>query len=76
MAIKFKSLTRHGSLAFSPLLATAFEDDRAEDYFVAAGWAERTDEPPLVTYPVGSVEVDPSTVFADGPNRGQLVMEV
>lgn len=75
-SIKFKGtgVTKHGRLIIAPNVATAFDDEHAEDYFVAAGWAEDSDEDPVVIYPVGSVKIDPNTVFADGPNKGQPIL--
>jgi hypothetical protein len=61
VAIKFSGMTKHGGLSFIPGAALAFEDAGAEDYFVACGWAEVTDETPVYTYPEGSVEIDPDT---------------
>jgi hypothetical protein len=75
MAVIFSSPTRHGPNTFAPGVSLAFEDARAEDYFVAAGWASTTKKEPAMTYPEGTVEIDPQTVFADGPNKGALVME-
>ena len=76
MTVKFKGpgITRHGRLMIAPAVATSFEDPNAEEYFVAMGWAEETNEAPVVEYPEGSVEVDPETVFADGPKKGQKVL--
>ena len=75
MAVKFLSSTKHGTQMFVPGVALAFDDPRAEDYFVAAGFAEMTKEKPAMTYLEGTVEIDPATVFADGPSKGNLVME-
>ena len=75
MAVKFLSPTKHGTQTFVPGVALAFDDARAEDYFVAAGFAEATKDKPAMTYPEGTVEIDPATVFADGPSKGNLVME-
>ncbi|WP_293875551.1 hypothetical protein [Sphingomonas sp. UBA978] len=74
MAIKFTSPTKHGATTFVPSVALAFEDKDAEPYFIAAGFAEATDDEPVMTYPVGEVDIDPETVFGDGPNKGKLVM--
>lgn len=64
MAIIFKDPVKHGTLSVIPGIALAFEDDRAEEYFVAAGWADVTDKAPKHTYPAGTVVIDPDTVFA------------
>lgn len=74
MAIKFSGPTRHGHHTFAPTIALAFDDEDAETYFVKAGFAEATNDEPVMTYPAGSVEIDPETVFGDGPNRGKLVI--
>ena len=76
MAVKFKGpgVTKQDRLIIAPNQAIAFDDDGAEEYFVAIGWAENTDDEPIFTYPEGSVNIDPETVFADGPKKGQLVM--
>lgn len=74
MAVKFNSTTKHSGLVLLPGVSLAFDDDRAEEFFVAAGWAETTDEAPVHVYPVGSVEIAPETVFADGANRGARVL--
>ena len=75
MSIIFTGPTKHGAQTFAPSVPLAFEDEGAEDYFKAAGWAEPTKEEAVMTYPAGTVEIDPTTVFADGPNKGQLVVE-
>jgi len=73
MAIKFTSPTRHGTITFVPGVALAFEDKDAEPYFIAAGFAEATKDEPMMTYALGDVDIDPETIFADGPNKGKLV---
>jgi hypothetical protein len=75
MAIKFTSPTRHGTQTFVPGVALAFADASAEQYFIAAGFAEATKDKAVMEYPEGTVEIDPATVFGDGPNKGNLVME-
>jgi len=70
MPIKFKEAVKHGTNTFPPTVALAFEDDRAEEYFVAAGWAEQTDDDPIMApYPEGTVTIDPDTVFAGTANK-------
>jgi hypothetical protein len=73
-AIKFHGVTKHGRNAFVPSTPLGFEDPGAIPFFVAAGFGEETDEEPVMTYPEGTVEIDPNTVFADGPNKGKLVI--
>jgi len=65
MTIKFKGRTKHGGLDLFPGVPLAFADFGAEDYFIAAGFADNTKEAPLETYAIGSVEIDPLTVFAE-----------
>ena len=63
MAVIFKSLTKHGTLQFLPGQSLAFKDARAEEYFVAAGFAEKTSKKAIYTYDKGSIEIDTGTVF-------------
>jgi hypothetical protein len=72
MPIKFKDRTKHDRLDIMPGVSVAFEDDRAEEYFIAAEMAEETDDEPVVTYPEGSVTIDPETTRAD---TGARVLE-
>lgn len=72
MAIKFNQAVKHERLQFIPGVALKFKDAKAEDYFVAAGWAEKTKEKPAHTYEKGSVEIDPDTISAD---TGKKVLE-
>lgn len=73
MAIIFNQAVKHGPHQFFPGVPVAFEDDRAEEYFVAAGWADAAGDAPIHTYHAGSVEVDPETVIA---STGRKVLEV
>jgi len=76
MAIKFHAPTKHGAHAFAPGVAYAFEDDGAEPYFLAAKFAEETDDDAVVVMPAGSIEVDPETVFGtNGVDLGKRVLE-
>jgi hypothetical protein len=74
MTIKFREPVKHGVQQFIPGVAVAFADLRAEEYFLAAGWAEPSSDLAVHTYPEGTVTIDPATVFADGPNRGQPIL--
>lgn len=76
MAVKFlgPGVTKQNRLIIAPQVPTEFEDEHAEDYFIAMGWAEETNETPVVTYPEGSVEIHPLTVYADGDKKGQYVL--
>lgn len=71
-AIKFRFPVKHGTLQFIPNVALAFEDKDAAPYFIAAGFADETDDDPVMTYPQDSVSIDPETVFA---GTRQKVME-
>lgn len=83
MAVKFNQVIKEGVHTFVPHTPMAFEDARAEEYFKKAGWAEDTDEEPVMTWPEGTVthtgedgEVHngphPDTVSAD---TGRRVLE-
>jgi hypothetical protein len=75
MPIKFNEVTKHDRLQFPPGVPIGLADKGAEDYFVKAGFAKRTQDKAVLSYDVGSVVVDPATVFADGPKKGQKVLE-
>lgn len=72
MSIIFKGRTKQDRLDIMPDVCLSFEDDRAEEYFITAGFATPCSDDPVVVYPVGSVTVDLSTVSAA---TGALVME-
>ena len=76
MAVKFNGLTKHGRLQFAPGIAMSFADEHVEDYFTTMGWASPTKDKVEqgFAFPKGSVELDPLTVWADGPKKGQHVM--
>lgn len=75
MSIIFRTPTRHGRHTFVPGTPLGFEDPDAEPYFIAAGFADDSTEEPKYVYPLDAVDIDPQTTFADGPNKGQLVMD-
>lgn len=75
MTIRFTGVTKHGRYPFAPGTAYDFEDALAEPYFVAMGWAATTADPADFVIPAGEIDIDPETVFADGPNRGRRVLE-
>lgn len=80
MAVKFHSGTKHGKETFLPSISLAFDDPLAENYFIGAGLAEATTEPPVHTYPEGTVVVDPMTrVAATGefalPEQAQALQD-
>lgn len=79
MAVKFHQPANggqilHGREVFIPGVSLAFEDPDAEPFFIKAGWAEATEEPPALTYSQERVSIDPEAVFADGPSKGQPVL--
>ena len=69
MTIVFHGRTKHGPLDLLPGVPVAFEDVDAAPYFIAAGWAVETDEDPVVTYDIGTIDIDPDTVFAETGKR-------
>lgn len=72
---RFGAMVKHGRAAFTPGPVYAFEDADAVPYFVAMGWATETADPADFTIPLGEIDIDPTTVFADGPKKGLRVME-
>lgn len=73
--VVFNQVVSHSGVSFIPnKVVYGFEDPDAAPYFVAAGWAEDSPEDPDITVPSGVIEIDPETVFATGPNRGQKVL--
>jgi hypothetical protein len=78
MTVKFNGVTLHGTLRFEPGVAYAFEDEDAEPYFKAAGWAEDSDEEPVRTFTKGEIDIDPNTVFGttEHPHYGKRVKDV
>jgi hypothetical protein len=79
MSVIFKTRTKHDRLDLLPTIPLAFADEGAETYFISAGFADPTTLAPLVTYPKGSVHVDPMTIHAsDGkfvqPEAAQAAM--
>lgn len=74
MAVTFNQLTKHGTLCLLPGSTVAFDDKGAEEYFIAAGFASKSSKKPDHTFPKGSVEIDPETVFGGGDKIGQKVL--
>ena len=74
-AVKFSQTVKHGLVKLLPGVPVAFEDKDAAPYFIAAGWAEATDEAPVHVYPIGEIDIDPMTTHADGPLKGRRVLE-
>lgn len=74
MAIVFNATTKHGTQTFEPVTVVAFNDVLAEDYFVKAGLAKTSTKRATVTYPEGTVTIDPNTVFGHGPSKGAKVL--
>lgn len=75
MAIKFHEVTRHGRQTLMPGIAYGFADPDAEPYFIKAFGAKKTNQKAVHTFSAEEISVDAETVFADGPNKGDLVME-
>jgi len=75
MAVIFNQRVRHGKVDFHPGPVYAFEDPDAEPYFVAAGWASTTGDAPTVTISLDEIDIDPATIFGDGPRKGKRVIE-
>lgn len=61
MTIKFNQAVKHGIHQFIPGVAVSVPG--AEEYFIAAGWAETTDDESVFTYE--DVIVDPRTRFSE-----------
>lgn len=76
MAIQFNQLVKHGKLAFAPGPTYGFEDPDAETYFRNAGWADASDKPVEIEIGKESIDIDPDTVFADGPSKGLRIMSI
>jgi hypothetical protein len=62
MTIEFGALTKHGTMQFVPDYPLAFDDKGAEEYFVAAGFAAKSDKKAKHTYEEGTIEIDPNTI--------------
>ncbi len=69
MAVTFKSATKHGRLQFYPGVVFEFKDARAEEYFVKAGFATKAKGQVQQSFPKGSVDIDPETVFANSDKK-------
>ncbi len=63
-AIKFWFPVKHGRHLFVPNVPLAFEDEDAVPYFLAAGFADASDDEPVMTYPKSSIDIDPETISA------------
>lgn len=74
MNIMFNQRVKHGTCDFHPGVVYAFEDPDAAPYFLACGWAEEVDAEPAVTFSLGELDIDPCTIFGDGPNKWKFVM--
>lgn len=74
-AITFNQRVKHGRCDFHPTIVYGFEDPDAAPYFKAAGWAKDSKDEVQVVITLGEVDIDPDTVFADGPNQGKKVVE-
>jgi len=72
--IVFNQRVKHGRLDFHPTIPYGFEDPDAAPYFKACGWAEDSSDAPLVTISIEEIDIDPCTIWADGPNKWRFVM--
>lgn len=73
--ITFNQRVKHGRLDFHPGINYGFEDPDAAPYFKACGWA--VDVPngeAQVVITFDELDIDPLTIWGDGPNRGKFVM--
>jgi hypothetical protein len=72
--IKFNQRVKHGTLDFHPGPRYGFEDPDAAPYFKTCGWAEDATGDPDVVITMGELDIDPCTIYGDGPNKGKFVM--
>lgn len=70
----FNQRIKHGRLDFHPGVKYGFEDPDAVPYFIACGWGEPSADDPAVTITIGEIDIDPCTIWADGPNKHKFVM--
>lgn len=64
MAVVFSKRTLHGKCELMPGVPYGFEDEDAEPYFLALGWAEKTKDEPVRVYSKGEIDIDPLTIRA------------
>jgi hypothetical protein len=74
VGLVFNTIVKHDRLAFTPGPVYAFDDPDAPPYFLAMGWCSETDAAADFTIPIGEIDIDLETTFADGPKKGQLVL--
>ena len=65
---------RQNKTEFHPKVNYGFEDPDAADFFIALGWADTVDAEPDVTITADELDIDPETVWAYGPEKGNPVM--
>lgn len=70
----FNQVVRHGQHAFVPGSPYGFEDPDAAPYFAACGWGEVVDAEPALIITTDEIDIDPCTIWADGPNKWKFVM--
>lgn len=73
-SFEFNQVVKHGRFAFAPGPVYGFEDPDAAPYFNAMGWGDVSSKKPDVVIGIDDLDIDPATVFADGPHKGQRVM--
>lgn len=74
--IVFNQRVKHGVLDFHPGVVYGFEDPEAAPYFKAMGWANDGASEPALIIGIDELDIDPETIFADGPHKGRRVLEV
>lgn len=74
-AIIFNQRVKHGRCDFHPGPVYGFDDPDAAPYFIACGWAaDATGEDVAVAISLEEIDIDPCTIFGDGPNKHKFVM--
>lgn len=73
---RFNQVVKHGRFAAIPGKVYNFEDPDADDYFELMGWGDKTtDDADYPTIPIGIVDIDPDTVYAEGERKGLRVID-
>lgn len=71
----FNQAVKQSGIEFIPnKVVYGFEDPDAGPYFIAAGWAEASNDEPDLVIGINRLDIDPDAVWATGPNRGQKVL--
>lgn len=72
--IVFDRRYKHGRLDFHPGPVFAFEDPDAAPFFKALGIAVDSDADADVTVTLGELDIDPCTLWGNGPAKWKYVM--